>query len=54
MTDWETVKPFFSKKVKSSIVLNLVEKWNIIDNEKDITTIFNSYFTNIVLNRFNK
>ena len=35
--DHRIAKPFFPNKVKTSIAFNLVEKANIIDNDKDIT-----------------
>ena len=45
---WQPVKPLFSNKVKTKTVIKLVENNAMIDDEPDITNIFNGYFVNIV------
>ena len=43
----QTVKHLSSNKEKSHIILNLVEKYELIDDKKT-AKIFNKYFVNIV------
>ena len=44
---WQTVKPAFSNKENSHRIRNLVEKDNLIHDDKKTAQIFNEYFFNI-------
>ena len=45
---WQIVKPLFSNKVKAKTTIKLVENNEIIDDEIEISKLFNEYFVNIV------
>ena len=45
---WQIVKPLFSNKVKAKTTIKLVENNEIIDDEIEISKLFNEYFINIV------
>ena len=45
---WQIVKPLFSNKVKAKTTITLVENNEIIDDEIEISKLFNEYFINIV------
>ena len=47
---WQTVKPFFSEKLKSKGKINLVEKEELVSSEYDIAQSFNQFFSNTVKN----
>ena len=44
---WSTLKPFFSNKSRSSECVSLIENDVLINNESDIASIFNDYFSSI-------
>ena len=46
---WKNIKPFFSEKQKQLSKPILVEKNEIVSNDKDITEIFNKFFLEINL-----
>ena len=46
-TFWKSVKPFFSKNVLNSNDILLVEENKIVNNDGQIATIMNRYFTSI-------
>ena len=48
MTDNKTLKLLFSNKVKAKTIIKLVENDAMIDDESEITKIFNEYAVNIV------
>ena len=45
---WQIVKLLFSNKVKAKTTITLVENNEIIDDEIEISKLFNEYFINIV------
>ena len=45
---WQIVKRFSSNKVKAKITTKLVENNKMIDDEIEISKLFNEYFLNIV------
>ena len=45
---WKTVKPFFSDKGPMRQKITLIEKDEILGNNKDIFEIFNNFFSSIV------
>ena len=47
---WQTVKPFFSEKLKSREKITLVEKEELVSSESDVAQRFNQFFANIVKN----
>ena len=49
-TFWKTVKPMSSDKHFSNHKITLVEGHEIISSDKEVTNIFNSLFTNTVIN----
>ena len=47
---WDTVKPLFSNKIKSTEYITLEENGKIISNDKELARIFNEFFVSIVPN----
>ena len=44
---WKTIKPFFTDKCKTTSNIILTEKNETLNDNKNISNIFNEYFTNI-------
>ena len=47
---WGVVKPVLSNKVVSNEKITLVEKGNIVENDKKTATVLNDFFSNIITN----
>ena len=47
---WGVVKPVLSNKVVSNEKITLVEKDNIVENDKKTATVLNDFFSNIITN----
>ena len=45
---WKVIKPFFSDKGLNSDKLLLVEKGNLVNNEKVLAKAFNHFFINVI------
>ena len=45
---WKTIKPYFSNKWLNSNKLLLKEKGNLVLDEKELATIMNNFFVNII------
>ena len=47
---WQTIKPFLSEKSKSRERITLIEKEELISDEREVANSFNDFFSNIVKN----
>ena len=47
---WQTIKPYFSNKVKTAIKIMVSEKDCIVSDDGRLSEIFNEHFFNIIKN----